>query len=257
MKNKKRLEGKVAIVIGGNGDIGGAIACGLCNEGAIVVPTGRKKTSVKAIVNILAHNGNIWTEPLCTDITREEQLNRLCKKVLKRYGRIDILVNASGVYLNKPAVKVTKKEWNAIIDTNLSGVFSACRIIGAIMLTQKRGSIINIGSIGSFVALSNTAAYSVSKAGLVSLSKSLSAEWASRGVRVNTIIPGVFPTRLNKKALQLKGRKENIIRGIPMKRMGKLHELVGASIFLASDESQYVTGISLPVDGGFLSFSGY
>jgi len=257
MENSKRLDEKIAIVLGGNGDIGGAIARGLCEAGATVIPAGRNKIRLQAIVKDLAAMGNAWRSVDCTDITKENQLNALCKKVLKKHKRIDIVVNASGIYLNKPAKNVTKREWDIIVDTNLTGMFLASRIFGTAMLKQKKGSIINIGSLGSYVALSNTVAYSVSKAGVVALTKALSAEWSSGGVRVNTIVPGVFPTRLNKKALQIKGRKENIIKGIPMKRLGMLKELVGAAVYLASDESSYVTGTSLPVDGGFLSFSGY
>jgi len=257
--NKKsyRLQGKVILIFGGTGDIGGAIAQGFCKEGATVIPTGRNKKRLKQILYKLSALGNVWEEPICVDITQHEQVKNICNKVLKHYNRIDGMVCASGIYLNKPAEKVTKKEWDKIIDINLSGMFTTCQTVGKIMLKQGKGNIITIGSLGSFVAMSNTIAYSVSKAGVVALTKSLSAEWAHRGVRVNSIIPGVFPTRLNRKALRMKIRLKNILRGIPLRRLGSLDELVGAAIFLASDEAQYVTGISLPVDGGFLSFSGY
>ena len=251
------LHKKVVLIFGGNGDIGGAIAQGFCREGAVVIPTGRDKKRITATLTKLSRFGNTWKEPHAVDITHPQQVKSLCAKVLKRYKRIDCMVCASGIYLNKPAEKIPIDEWDSIMRTNLTGVFSACQIVGTIMLKQGKGSIINIGSIGSFVAMTNTVAYSVSKAGVVALTKSLSAEWAHRCVRINALIPGVFPTRLNKKALRKKWRVENIIKGIPMKRLGSLDELIGAAVFLASDQATYVTGISLPVDGGFLSFSGY
>ncbi len=256
-KDGNRLKGKVAIIFGGNGDIGGAIAQGFCRQGATVIPTGRNKKRLSAILKKLKEMGNGWNESVPVDIRKSAQIKNICRKVLKRYKKIDCMVCASGIYYNKSADKVTKKEWDDVIETNLTGMFTACQVVGNIMLKQGDGNIITIGSLGSFVAMSNTVAYSVSKAGAVALTKALSAEWSSRGVRVNTLIPGVFPTRLNKRALRIRGRVQNILRGIPLRRLGTLDELVGAAVFLASDEAQYVTGISLPVDGGFLSYSGY
>jgi len=247
----------VVLIFGATGDIGSALAEGFCREGAIVIPTGRDRKRLAQLVRKLAVLRNPWQKSLAVDITRPEQITRACRTVQRAFGRIDSMVCASGIYLNKPAEAVTKAEWNSILDTNLTGVFSACQVTGSYMLPRGAGSIITIGSLGSFVALSNTVAYSVSKAGVVALTRSLAAEWAARGIRVNALIPGVFPTRLNKKALAMKGRLKNILRGIPMKRLGALQELVGAAIFLASDESRYVNGVTLPVDGGFLSFSGY
>ncbi|MBU1864206.1 MAG: SDR family oxidoreductase [Candidatus Omnitrophica bacterium] len=254
---EKRLAGKVALVLGGTGDIGGSIATAFCREGATVIPTGRNKKRLTTILRSLQKEGNTWNLPIAVDITQPRQITTLCRAILKRYKRIDCFVCASGIYLNKPAEKVTKREWDSILETNLTGMFMACKIIGEIMLKQGQGTIITIGSLGSFVAMTKTIAYSVSKAGVVALTKALSAEWAARGVRVNALIPGVFPTNLNKKALQKKGRRKNILRGIPMKRLGSLEDIGGSAVFLASDESQYISGISLPVDGGFLSFSGY
>lgn len=254
---KLRLKDTIVIVFGGNGDIGGAIAQGLCAEGATVIATGRNKERIRKINTSLKKMGNNWNECIPVDVTSRKEVESFVSKVVSRYKKIDCMICASGVYLNKPAEDVTDKEWNTVLDTNVNGFFITAQIVGRQMLTQNSGSIISIGSLGSFVALSNTIAYSVSKAAVVSMTRCLSSEWASRGVRVNSIVPGVFPTRLNKKALAMKGRKENILKGIPIKRLGDLSELVGIAVFLASQESSYVTGAAIPVDGGFLSFSGY
>jgi len=167
------------------------------------------------------------------------------------------MVCASGAYLKKPAEDVSLDEWNHIISVNLTGVFLANKVVGKVMLSQSSGSIVNIGSLGSFVSLSHTVAYCVSKSGVVMLTRCLSSEWCQRGVRVNAIIPGVFPTNLNRKALSDPVRLNNIIARTPMKRLGDVNELAGAAIYLVSDESKFVTGITMPVDGGFLAHSGF
>ncbi len=252
------LSGKIAVVFGASGDIGGEISLGLRGEGAFVIPCGRNLKRLRAISSELAKNGNGLDVILrAVDVTDEGSVKKFLKDIAGKYGRIDVMVFASGIYLNKPSEKTTTNEWDKVMNVNLRGAFITMRETGKIMLKQGKGSIISIGSLGSSVAMSNTIAYSASKAGLVSITKSFASEWAERGVRVNCVIPGVFPTRLNAKALAMKGRKENILKGIPMHRLGKLSELSGAVNYLASGESSYVTGISLPVDGGFLSFSGY
>ncbi len=253
----KRLSGKVAIVFGGNGDIGGAIAKGFCRAGATVVPTGRNKKRLSKITKELASLGNSYSKEISVDVNDSAAVKNFISCVKKDLKQIDIMVYASGIYIKQPAEKLTSKDWNNVIQTNLSSAFFTSQEVGKIMLKQGFGNIITIGSLGSFVALTNTVAYSVSKAGICSLTKCLASEWASRNVRVNCIIPGVFPTRLNEKALSDKKRVKNILRGIPNGKLGKLEELVGSATFLASDEASYVNGVSLPVDGGFLSFSGY
>jgi NAD(P)-dependent dehydrogenase (short-subunit alcohol dehydrogenase family) len=256
-QSTQRLGGKIALVLGGNGDIGGAIAKGLCEAGARVVATGRNKARIKKINTELKKLGNDWDSVIPVDITSRIQIKKITAAIKKKYHAIDILVCASGAYLNKSAEKVTDREWQHIMRTNLDGTFMAAQVVGREMLAAGSGSIITIGSLGSFVALSNTVAYSVSKAGVVALTRSLACEWAERGVRVNAIIPGVFPTRLNEKALAMPGRVENILKGIPSRKLGSLDQLIGAAVYLASNESHYVTGTSLSVDGGFLAFSGY
>jgi len=253
----KELKNHVSLIVGGNGDIGGAIAKGLCSLGADVIPLGRNKSRNKSTIASLKKLGNSWSENISIDVNQPSTIKQVLRSIIKKYKKIDSCVCAAGIYMNKSAETLTLSEWNNIINTNLTGSFNVCRIVGEKMLLQGSGSIVNISSLSAVQALTGTIAYSVSKAGVISLTQGLSAEWASRGVRVNAIIPGVFPTKLNKKALQLPGRKENILKGIPIRRLGDVKELIGATRFLVSKDSTYVTGIALPVDGGFLSFSGY
>lgn len=252
-----RLQDKVAVIFGGTGGIGGAIASGFVTEGAVVVPTSRTGEKVGQTVKNLSTQGNRYQEIITCDITHEDQIKSLCQQVKKLFGRIDIMVCASGAYLKKPCSEVSLQEWDTIIQTNLTGTFLANKVVGTIMLAQKKGSIINIGSLGSFVSLSHTLPYCVSKAGVVMLTKSLSSEWCKDGVRVNALIPGVFPTDLNRQALSDPVRLNNIVSRTPIGRLGDVRELAGAAVYLASDESNFVTGIALPVDGGFLAHSGF
>ena len=253
----KRLDGKTILVIGGTSGIGKALTLGFVTEGAQVIPTSRTEQKVSATIAQLAEQGNSWKEPITTDITSQDQIQTICDRIVAVYGRIDVLACVAGTHLKKAAEHISLEDWQAVMDTNLTGTFLANRIAGTIMLKQGSGSIINIGSLGSSVALSQTVPYCVSKAGVSMLTQCLSSEWCGRGVRVNTLIPGVFPTELNKKALSDPERVQNILKRTPMGRMGSVDELVGAAVFLASDEASFVSGIALPVDGGFLAHSGF
>lgn len=252
-----RLKNKVSIIFGGTSGIGKTITYGFFNENAIVIPTSRRDYKVKEVVDELAAKGNKWIDPLTADVTDKNQVEKICQLVFNEFGTIDIIVCTAGGYLKKPAQDIRLDEWNSIITTNLTGTFITNQTAGKYMLKQGHGSIINIGSLGSRVALSNTLPYCASKAGVNMITKCLSSEWCAKGVRVNTIVPGVFPTDLNRAALSNPVRMKNIIKRTPMRRLGNLKELIGAAVFLASDESEFVSGIDLPVDGGFLAYSGF
>ncbi len=252
-----RLQDKTAVIFGGTGAIGSAIAHGFVKEGASVIVTSRNRNKIEATSQTLKEAGNRCGEIIPCDISDRNQVQSFCANITDTYGRIDIMVCASGVYLKKPAQDISLEEWNYLMNINLTGTFITNQVVGKIMLSQGSGSIINIGSLGSVVALSNTLPYCVSKSGVAMLTQCLSSEWCEQGVRVNTLIPGVFPTDLNRVALSDPLRLKNILRRTPMARLGEVSELAGAAVFLASDESSFVTGISLPVDGGFLADSGF
>jgi NAD(P)-dependent dehydrogenase (short-subunit alcohol dehydrogenase family) len=250
--NNLQLLAKTAVVIGGTSGIGRAIAIGLADAGADVVAASRRIGEVEqTAAEIAALNRRTLT--ISADVLNRKSLQTLHDEVLKYFGRIDILVNCAGTTQRKPTLECTEEEWSRIMETNLTGTFRACQIFGKTMVEQRYGRIINIASLGTFVAFHEVAAYCASKAAVGSLTRSLAVELAPHGVCVNAIAPGIFPTALNEELLTKTKRGEELHMRIPMKRFGRTEELVGAAVFLASDAASYVNGQILTVDGGYLA----
>jgi NAD(P)-dependent dehydrogenase (short-subunit alcohol dehydrogenase family) len=246
------LTGKTAVVIGGTSGIGLALNKGLAQAGADVVPTGRRAELVRKAAEEISALGRRSLVQTC-DVTDEASIEQLLKSVLAQFGSVQILVNCAGRTKRMPTLEFPDAEWNGILDTNLNGTLRACRVFGRHMIERRYGRIINIASISSFVALQEVAAYSASKAAVASLTKSLAIEWATKGVCVNAIAPGVFRTELNAGLLDGTERGKEFLLRTPMRRFGQLDELAGAAVFLASDAAGFVTGHVLAVDGGFLA----
>ena len=246
------LKNKTAVVIGGTSGIGLAIARGLALAGANVVATGRRLDRVTAAAEEFRAMGRRSLE-IATDVTSRESLESLLAKCVAEFGSVEILVNCAGRTKRTPTVDVSEEEWNEIFETNLTGMLRACQVFGKHMLERKYGRVINIASLSSFVALYEVAAYGASKSAVRSLTQSLAIEWARHGVCVNAIAPGVFRTELNMNLLDNSARGKEFLARTPMGRFGKVEELAGAAVFLASDAARFVTGITLPVDGGFLA----
>ena len=246
------LTGKTAVVVGGSSGIGRAIALGLAEAGADVIPTGRSGDKVKEVVSRIEalHRRSL---AITTDVTDRSSLERLLSAVVVAFGKVEILVNAAGQIKRAPTLDSPETDWREILDTNLMGVLRSCQVFGRHMLERAYGRIVNITSLNAFVALHEVAAYAASKAAVQSLTRSLAEEWATRGVCVNAIAPGVFPTALNSELLHGSQRGQELLMRTPMKRYGETNELVGAAVLLASDAASFMTGSVIVVDGGFLA----
>jgi NAD(P)-dependent dehydrogenase (short-subunit alcohol dehydrogenase family) len=246
------LTGKTAVVIGGTTGIGRALVEGLAAAGADVVASARRAEEVSATAKAIKAAGRRTLELTC-DVASKASLQTLHDRVVESFGKVDILINCAGRTKRTPTVEVSEEEFLGIIDTNLMGTLRACQVFGRSMMARKYGRIINIASLTSFVALQEVAAYGASKAAVAALTKSLAIEWAKHGVTVNAIAPGVFRTALNAKLLDESPRGQELLMRTPAGRFGKVEELAGAAVYLASDAAAFVTGEILVVDGGFLA----
>ena len=245
------LSGKVAVVIGGTGELCGAMAEGLAAAGAEVVLVGRNAEKARSRIDrIAATGGKAWFAT--AEAARRADLEKLLADVLARSGRVDIVVNGAGINSASPFLEITEEEFQRIIDTNVKGVFLGCQVFGRYLVERgEGGSIINLGSMSALVPLSRVFTYSASKAAVHNLSKNLAREWAPQRVRVNLIVPGFFPAEQNRKVLTPE-RVASILGHTPMKRFGEAPELVGATLLLASERAGgFITGAELVIDGGY------
>src|SRR3954468_8563796 len=245
------LTGKVAVVIGGTGELCGAMAEGLAGAGAEVVIVGRNVDKAQARRDKIAAAGRkAWFH--AAEATSKAELEGLRDAVLHRSGRIDIFINGAGINSATPFFDITEEEFDRILRVNVKGVFLGCQVFGKYLVEQGQGgSIINLGSMSGVVPLSRVFTYSATKGAVHNLSLNLAREWAPHKVRVNLVVPGFFPAEQNKKVLTPE-RVANIMGHTPMKRFGEARELIGATLLLASDQAGgFITGSEIVVDGGY------
>jgi NAD(P)-dependent dehydrogenase (short-subunit alcohol dehydrogenase family) len=246
------LSGRTAVVVGGTSGIGLALARGLAEAGADVVPTSRRAEETNAAADDVERSGRA-TIRVTSDVRDRASLENVHARCISAFGKVDVLVNAAGRTERAPTLDLPEESWADILDTNLTGTLRACQVFGRHMIERGYGRIVNIASLSSFVALYEVAAYSASKAAVASLTKSLAVEWARYGVSVNAIAPGVFRTALNERLLDGTDRGREFLDRTPAQRFGRVEELAGAAVFLASDAASFVNGEILVVDGGFLA----
>jgi len=245
-----RLDNEVAVVIGGGGVLAGAMAEGLAAAGAKIAIVGRTQENADKRARAIEAMGHEAMGLQC-DTTSKADLQRTLDDVVKRFGRVDVLMNAAGVNSATPFFDITEEEWHRILDIDLTGVFLACQVFAKAMIDTGGGSIINISSVSSGPPLSKVFTYGVAKAGVNQITQFLARELAPHKIRVNAIIPGFFPAEQNRKVLTPE-RVSSILTHTPMNRFGEADELVGAAVYLASRQaSGFVTGAILRVDGGF------
>lgn len=246
------LTGRVALVTGGGRGIGRGIALALANAGADVAICSRTEEQLRRTAAEIEKMGRT-SLVIRTDVARTDEINRMVSKVLDKFQRIDILVNAAGVNLRLPATEVTEEIWDSIVDINLKGTFFCCQAVGRVMIEQKKGKIINIGSLTSHIGIPTIAPYAATKSGILALTKTLAIEWAKYNINVNCIGPGYYKTEMTRKLFEDPKWVEKVLKNIPMNRTGTVEDLMGIAVFLVSDASDYITGQIIYVDGGFLA----
>ena len=246
------LSGRVAVVMGGTSGIGRTLAIGLAEAGADVISTGRRQNLVDEVAGEIEALGRKSLRQ-AVDAGNRDSIVVLRDAILKEFGRVDILVNAAGQIFRKPTINITETEWTNLMDVNVTGTLRASQTFYEPLLQSGRGRVINIASLNSFVAFFEVAAYAASKSAVLGLTRNLAVEWASKGINVNAIAPGVFKTEQNAALLEGTDRGRELLMRTPMKRFGKIPELVGAAVLLASDAASFITGQCISVDGGFLA----
>ena len=247
------LDGKVSIVTGGGRGLGYGIAQALAGAGSNLVIVGRSRDKLERASQEIMEETKRKVLPLPLDLAREGKIERLVQVVLKEFGRIDVLVNNAGTTVRKPFLEITEKEFDDVVHLNLRAVFFLTQAVVGEMIKQKRGKIINIASLGSQIGLRNISAYTATKGGIASLTRTLALELAAHNINVNAIAPGYYRTQLTEALFQDEEGYRWVLSRIPLGRPGMPEDLAGAAVFLASSASDYVTGQVLFVDGGWIA----
>ena len=245
------LQGKVAAITGAGGHLCSEMARGFARAGCLVAILDLRIEKARAVESELKAQGFQNVMALDIDVSKKEQHSIALNNIVAKFGSIDILVNGAGINGPTPFLELSLEEWHAILDSQLTGTFLGCQVFGGYMVERGKGSIINISSASAGPPLSKAFTYSVAKAGILNLTQNLGREWGTKGVRVNALRPGFLPTEWNQKNFITPERKKAILGHTPMARYGQPDELIGATLWLASDAASFVTGAEIAVDGGF------
>lgn len=251
MKDMFRLDGKVAIVTGGAGGIGEALAMGLAAQGATVVVASRNQEAIDtAAAGITEKTGNAALA-VAADVTDEASVTRMVETVMKKYGRIDILVNAMGMNIKRDAFEFPMEDWDKLFSVNVKGTMIACKVVGRVMREQKRGAIVNLSSVRGIRGYTGgNTGYCATKGAVELITKALALEWAPAGIRVNALGPALVITPGTKHIAENPELAKKYASAVPMGRIGLPEDMVGAVVYLASDAASFVTGQTIYVDGG-------
>jgi NAD(P)-dependent dehydrogenase (short-subunit alcohol dehydrogenase family) len=246
------LSGRTALVTGASRGIGEALAAGLANAGADVAVAARELSSLAAAESAISAAGR-KSVGIAIDVRDAGAIRAGVEKAAQALGGLDILVNNAGVEDVRDSLAVDEALWDRIVDTNLKGAFFCAQAAARVMAAGKGGAILNLCSLTSEVGVPTAVPYGSSKSGLLGMTRALAAEWAAKGIRVNGIGPGYFRTDLTEVFYQDEKWQQAMLAKIPLRRFGRLEDLVGAAVFLCSDAAAYVTGQCLYIDGGYLA----
>jgi len=245
------LEGKVVVITGAGGHLCSEMVRGFSRAGCLVAALDLRLEKVISVASELEKEGFDQVLPFEIDVAKKEQHISALEAILEKFGHIDILINGAGINGPTPFFELSLEEWHSILDSQLTGTFLGCQVFGEYMVNRGVGSIINISSASAGPPLSKAFTYSIAKAGILNLTQNLGREWGTKGVRVNALRPGFLPTDWNRKNFINPEREKAILGHTPMARYGHPNELLGATLWLASDAASFVTGAEVAVDGGF------
>ncbi len=250
--DKMSLSGKIAVVTGASRGLGRAMSLGLAEAGADLALVSRNMSLLEAVAGEIGQLGR-KSLPISADISNLNDVNNMVEKAVSEFGRIDILVNNAGTTVRMAAEDYTEEAWDQVIDVNMKGAFFCAQAVGKVMIEQRSGKIINIASLLSVIGVPNALPYAASKGAISLITRTLAVEWAKYNINVNAIGPGYFRTDLTKSLQEDEDRSARILSRIPMGRWGEPDELKGAAVFLASEASDYMTGQTIYIDGGWLA----